>query len=118
LSSAAAAAPAAEPAAEPEAAPAAAEAEEEEEEEELGFDEPFIDSMLCTTCNECTNLNPSLFKYNENKQATIGDPTKGSFEELVKAAEKCPARCIHPGVPRKDDPTVNDELIARAKAFR
>jgi ferredoxin len=88
-----------------------------EEEEGLSFDEPYIDSVLCTTCNECINLNSRLFTYNENKQATIGDPSAGTFDELVKAAEKCPARCIHPGKPRDDDPTVTDALRARAAKF-
>jgi ferredoxin len=112
-------APTAEPAPAPveEQPSAEAEAAEPEEEEELALGDPYIDSVLCTTCNECINLNPRLFVYNENRQATIADVAAGTFEELVKAAEKCPARCIHPGAPRPDDATANDELIARAKAF-
>jgi ferredoxin len=90
----------------------------EEEEEDLAFDEPYVNSILCTTCNECTNLNPQMFVYNENRQATIADPSAGTFEQLVKAAEKCPARCIHPGAPQPGDSTVTDELIARAKPFK
>jgi ferredoxin len=100
----------------PEAAPAPP-VEEEEEEEAVSFDEPYIDSILCTTCNECINLNGRMFQYNENRQARVADPTAGTFEELVKAAEKCPARCIHPGVPRSDDATATDDLIARAAKF-
>jgi len=89
----------------------------EEEEPELSFDDPYIDSPLCTSCNECTNINSRLFHYNENKQAFIADPTAGSFAELVKAAGLCPARCIHPGKPRSDDNTATPELIARAAEF-
>jgi ferredoxin len=116
------AAPAAAPSAveEPAADAAPAEAVEEakeEEEEAVTFNEPYIDSMLCTTCNECTNLNGQMFQYNANRQATIADAGAGTFEQLVKAAEKCPARCIHPGAPRDDDPTVTDDLIARAAKF-
>jgi ferredoxin len=98
------------PAAESETAPG-------EEEEEDSFDDPYIDSVLCTTCNECTNLNPLLFKYNANKQAYIADPAAGTFAQLVKAAEKCPARCIHPGKPRTDDTSVTDPLLAKAAEF-
>jgi ferredoxin len=111
---------AAEPATAP---PAAATVEEppaeveEEEDEAVSFDDPYIDSMLCTTCNECTNLNGRLFQYNENRQAFVADPSAGTFAELVKAAEKCPARCIHPGAPREGDDTVTDDLIARAAKF-
>jgi ferredoxin len=100
-----------------EAAPEAAPAEEAPEEESLGFDEPFIDSALCTTCNECTQLNGLLFKYNADKQAFIADAAAGSYAELVKAATLCPARCIHPGKPRSDDPTATPEMIERAAPF-
>jgi ferredoxin len=101
------------PAAEPEAAPAAAEPEEEE----VSFDTPWIDSVLCTSCNDCMKINPLVFIYNENKQALIGDAKAGTFEQLVIAAEKCPARCIHPGKPQNPDEPNLDELIERAKPF-
>jgi ferredoxin len=87
------------------------------EEEALSFDEPYIDTPLCTTCNECTNLNSQLFQYNAEKQAFIADSAAGTFAELVKAAELCPARCIHPGKPRAGDATATPELIARAAPF-
>jgi len=114
---------AARPAAEAGAAPVAEAAAEplqvveEEEEEDVSFNDPYINTVLCTTCNECTNLNSQMFVYNENRQAVIADAAAGTFEQLVKAAEKCPARCIHPGAPRSGDATVTDELIARAKPF-
>jgi ferredoxin len=93
-------------------------AAEEEEEEEAFSAEPYIDSFLCTSCNDCINLNPQLFRYNEDKQAVIGDVSAGTFLELVKAAEACPAHCIHPGSPAEDDETATPEVIARAKAFQ
>jgi ferredoxin len=92
------------------------EAVEEEEEEEPG--DPWIATALCTSCNDCTAINPRLFVYDSNKQARIGDPNAGSFEELVRAAEKCPARCIHPGKPRNPDEPNLDALIERAKPFQ
>ncbi len=90
---------------------------EEEEEEDLSFDEPYIDTPLCTSCNECTALNPQLFLYNANKQAYVGDPGAGSFAQLVLAAEKCPARCIHPGKPLDPSEAGLEELVARAQPF-
>jgi ferredoxin len=102
---------------EAEAAEAPEAVEEKEEEEGVSFADPYIDSALCTTCNECTNLNSQMFQYNENKQAHIADPSAGTFEQLVKAAEKCPARCIHPGAPREGDASVTDALIQRAAKF-
>ena len=86
-------------------------------EESMGFDEAYIDSDLCTTCNECTNLNGRMFQYNADKQAFITDTNAGTFEELVKAAELCPAECIHPGAPRPDDATATPDMLARAAAL-
>jgi ferredoxin len=103
--------------AEPAAPAEAPVAEAEEEEEDLSLGEPYIDAPLCTTCNECTDINALLFKYNADKQAYIADPAAGSFAELVRAAELCPARCIHPGAPRSGDTTATPELIERAAAF-
>jgi pyruvate-ferredoxin/flavodoxin oxidoreductase len=76
-----------------------------------------VDSILCTSCQECLLINPRLFKYDANKQAFIADPSLGTFEELVQAAEKCPARCIHPGLPAATDESANDDLLARAAKF-
>jgi ferredoxin len=123
LSFASTAAPAAAPAA-PAAPPAAgdtgaapAEAVEEEEEEAVTFDDPYIDTPLCTSCNECTNLNGQLFGYNENKQAFVKDPSAGTFKDLVLAAEKCPVHIIHPGKPKNPNEPDLDGLVARAARF-
>ncbi|HRR26189.1 MAG TPA: ferredoxin, partial [Acidobacteriota bacterium] len=86
--------------------------------EEPITEEAYIDSDLCTSCNDCISLNPRMFKYNKERQAYLADRSAGTFAELVKAAEKCPARCIHPGSPRPGDPTVTPELLERAKVFR
>jgi len=79
--------------------------------------EPYIDTALCTACNECTNLNKRMFAYNSKKQAYIKDVKAGPFKDLVVAAEKCPVRIIHPGTPL--DPTEKDlgKWIERAKPF-
>ena len=90
---------------------------DEEEEEEVSFDEPYIDTPLCTSCNECTNINQSMFAYNENKQAYIRDASAGTYRELVLAAEKCPVHIIHPGKPKNPDEPGLDELIGRAARF-
>lgn len=107
----AAQAPTATPATPGAAAPGKAAAAEE------SFDEPYIDSPLCTTCNECTNLNPLLFKYNGNKQAVIADPRAGTFAQLVQAAEKCPVRIIHPGRPLNPSEPGLAALTERARPF-
>jgi ferredoxin len=103
------------PAAETVEKPAAEVSEEKEEVSEIA--DPYIDTPLCTSCNECTNINSRMFAYNENKQAYIKDAKAGTFKELVKAAEKCPARIIHPGKPKNPNEPGLDKLIKRAEKF-
>jgi len=101
-------------AAEAEAAPAGA---EEPEEEELSFDEPWLDTPACTTCDDCMGINKMMFAYNDDKQAYLKDPTAGTYEDLVRAAEICPAKCIHPGKPLNPNEPNLEELMARAAPF-
>ena len=96
---------------------AEAEVVPEEDEEEFNFDQPWVDTMLCTSCNDCLNLNPLLFVYNENKQAELGDMNAGTFAQLVEAAEICPAKCIHPGQPVNADEPGLEDLVKRAAPF-
>lgn len=115
--------PASSPAAEeePSAAVQIAASEEEEQEEDdlaVSLDEAYIDTPLCTTCNECTDLNGVLFAYNENKQAYIKDIHAGTYRDLVMGAEKCPVKIIHPGKPLNLDEPELEEWIERAKPFR
>jgi hypothetical protein len=98
-------------------APAAAAAAVEEEEEAVSFDDPYIDTPLCTSCNECTQLNNRLFAYNANKQAEVKDASAGSFRDLVRAAELCPVHIIHPGKPKNPDEPGLEEWVARAARF-
>jgi len=90
---------------------------EAEDEEELSFDEPWLDTEMCTTCDDCMGINKMMFVYNDDKQAILKDPRAGTFADLVAAAEICPAKCIHPGKPLNPDEAGLDELIARAEPF-
>ena len=92
-------------------------AEAEEPEEELSFDEPWLDTPACTTCDDCMGINKMMFAYNDDKQAYLVDPAAGTYEDLVRAAEICPAKCIHPGKPLNPNEANLDELIARAAPF-
>ncbi|MDE3101574.1 MAG: ferredoxin [Chloroflexota bacterium] len=84
---------------------------------ERSSDEAYIDTVRCATCNECTNINPRMFAYNENKQAYIKDITAGTFRDLVEAAESCQVAIIHPGKPRDPSEPGLDELLERAASF-
>jgi len=93
------------------------EEEKTEETEEESCEEAWINSPLCTSCNDCTKINALLFLYNEDKQAYIGDINSGTYAQMVEAAESCPSHCIHPGKPVNPKETGLDALIKRAEPF-
>ncbi|HVN43254.1 MAG TPA: ferredoxin [Steroidobacteraceae bacterium] len=97
------------------AAPAAAPAAEAEP--ARNPDEPYIETARCSSCNECTQINPKMFAYNENKQAYIADRKAGSYRQLVEAAESCQLSIIHPGKPLDPKEEGLAELQERAKLF-
>ncbi len=99
-------------------ATAAASASAAEEEPQRSPDEAYIDTPRCATCNECTDLNNKMFKYNDNKQAYIADINAGTYAQLVDAAESCQVAIIHPGKPRNPKEPGLDELMKRAEAFQ
>jgi pyruvate-ferredoxin/flavodoxin oxidoreductase len=78
---------------------------------------PWIDTEQCTACDECTNLNPQIFAYNESKKAYIKDPLGGPYRDLVKSAERCTARVIHPGLPRDRSAKDIEKWIKRGEKF-
>jgi len=81
------------------------------------YDPVWIESPECTACDECINLAPKTFAYNDQKLAIVINPKGGKFADIVKAAEKCTAGCIHPGTPwNMGEPGV-EKLMARAAKF-
>jgi ferredoxin len=78
----------------------------------------YIETERCSSCNECTQLNPKMFAYNENQQAFIADVNAGTYAELVQAAENCQVAVIHPGQPRNANEPGLAELLERAKPFQ
>jgi len=88
-----------------------------EEDDDMLSNDPYIDTVLCTSCNECLNLNGQMFKYNTDKMAFIADAKAGTFNELVEAAEMCPVEIIHPGSPLNPDEPNLEDLIERAAKF-
>jgi pyruvate-ferredoxin/flavodoxin oxidoreductase len=106
-------APAAEPAA---AQPGPAGPEPGEDDDALTL-EPYIESELCTSCDECIHVNNRMFAYDDQKRAYIKDPRAGTYRDLVTAAERCTARIIHPGTPLDHHEKDLDRWVARAAPF-
>ncbi|GAB5604004.1 2-oxoacid:acceptor oxidoreductase family protein [Sideroxyarcus sp. TK5] len=81
------------------------------------YEAVWIETPECTACDECMNINPKVFAYNEAKKAIVIDPKAGTYLEIVKAAEKCTAGVIHPGTPWNSNEPNLDKLVARAAKF-
>ena len=94
-------------------APAAVEADEPAR----NPDEAYVETIRCSTCNECTQLNPRMFAYNGDKQAYIADLKAGTYAQLVEAAESCQVSVIHPGKPWDPTEPGLEDLLERARPF-
>jgi len=81
------------------------------------FMAPWIDTDQCTGCDECININPKIFAYNDSKKAYIKNPTGGPYRDLVKSAERCTARVIHPGLPSDRSAKDIDKWIKRGEKY-
>lgn len=80
-------------------------------------DDPWIETLLCTSCNACIEFNERMFSYDSDMRAYIEDPDAGSYLQLVEVAENCQVSIIHPGKPRNLNEKGLDELIVRAQPF-
>ncbi len=83
-----------------------------------GYEPVWIDTPECTGCDECININPKIFAYDERKHAYVVDPRGGSYKDIVRAAEKCTARVIHPGTPWDPSEKDLDKLVTRATKYQ
>jgi pyruvate-ferredoxin/flavodoxin oxidoreductase len=78
---------------------------------------PWLESDECTSCDECINLNPEIFAYNDDKKAFIKNAKGGSYQDLVLAAEKCTAQVIHPGLPQDKSMKDVEKWVKRGEKF-
>ncbi|MEW8259586.1 MAG: 2-oxoacid:acceptor oxidoreductase family protein, partial [Candidatus Thiodiazotropha taylori] len=82
------------------------------------YEPVWIETPECTACDECIEINPKIFAYNDEKKAIITDPKGGQFKDIVKAAEKCTAACIHPGTPWNATEKDLEKFVKRAAKFQ
>ena len=83
-----------------------------------GFEAAWIEKSECTACDECTQINPSIFEYDADKKAFVKNAKGGPFKDIVRAAEKCTGACIHPGTPADPGEKNVEKLIKRAEKFQ
>lgn len=82
------------------------------------YEPVWVESPECTACDDCLAINSDIFTYNDEKQIVIANPQAGSYKDIVKAAEKCSAECIHPGTPFNSDEAGLDKLLKRAEKYQ
>ncbi len=87
-------------------------------EEAPDYEPVWIETPECTACDECTEIAPQTFVYNDDKQATVSNSRGGSYKNIVRAAEKCTAGCLHPGTPWNMTEKDIDKLIKRAEKYQ
>lgn len=83
----------------------------------IGFEAAWIDQTDCSSCDECTAISSKIFAYDDGKKAYVKDARAGLFKDIVRAAEKCPGACIHPGTPSDPNEKNADKLMKRAAKF-
>jgi pyruvate-ferredoxin/flavodoxin oxidoreductase len=81
------------------------------------YEPVWVETPECTACDECTTIAPKTFAYNDQKLATVINPKGSKYADLVKAAEKCTASCIHPGTPWNMSEPGLDKLMTRAAKY-
>jgi len=82
------------------------------------YEPVWIETPECTACDECIGINPKIFAYNDDKLAIVLNPQAGSYKDIVRAAEKCTAGCLHPGTPWNMSEKDVDKLIKRAEKYQ
>ena len=82
------------------------------------YEPVWIDTPECTACDECTELNPRIFAYDEDGLAYVKDPRGGPYSDIVRAAEKCTAGVIHPGTPWDPNEKDLEKWIQRAAKYQ
>lgn len=82
------------------------------------YEEVWVETPECTACDECTDLAPKVFKYNDDKKVVVIDPKGAPYKDIVKAAEKCTASCLHPGTPWNAAEKDVEKLMKRAEKYQ
>ena len=79
------------------------------------YEPVWVESNECTACDDCIDIAPGVFAYDENNQVVVKDPKGAPFKDIVRAAEKCASFAIHPGTPFDPNEPGLDKLMKRAE---
>jgi pyruvate-ferredoxin/flavodoxin oxidoreductase len=78
----------------------------------------WIEPGDCTACDECIQAAPGVFAYDAERRAQVTNPRGAPYRDIVAAAERCTAGCIHPGTPHDPAEPDLERLVQRAEAFQ
>ena len=81
------------------------------------YDPVWVETGECTSCDDCIDIAPGVFAYDDNKQVVVKDPKGAPFKDIVRAAEKCASFAIHPGTPFDPNEPGVEKLVKRAEKF-
>jgi pyruvate-ferredoxin/flavodoxin oxidoreductase len=82
------------------------------------YEPVWVETPECTACDECTDLAPGTFQYNDDNKVVVVNPQGSPYKDIVKAAEKCTAGCLHPGTPWQADEKDAEKLMRRAEKYQ
>ena len=79
------------------------------------YEPVWVEPGECTSCDDCIEIAPGVFGYDDDGQIMVKDPKGASFKDIVRAAEKCSSFAIHPGTPFDPGESGLDKLMKRAQ---
>lgn len=57
--------------------------------------EVYVDQDECTSCEQCVDDLPEVFRMNDADLAEVYNQEGASEEEIQEVIDACPAECIH-----------------------
>ena len=92
---------------------------EAEAEEELSFDEPWLDTAMCTTCDDCMGINKMMFTFTTTTSRRLSSDPEG--RQLSPISWRRPKSVPPSAFTRANRSNPNEagleELMARAEPF-
>ena len=57
--------------------------------------EVYVDKSECTSCGQCADDLPEVFRLDDDDIAEVHNPEGASEEEIQEEIDACPGECIH-----------------------
>ena len=56
---------------------------------------PYVDKSECTSCSQCADSLPEVFRMNEEDLAEVHNIVGADEDEIQEEMDFCPGECIH-----------------------